>query len=96
MSLPNLGVRVDAVGTEQATAKIRKFGASVGALPRDFQAASRETQKLTLNMQKMSFAVFGHLISFLIPTIGIWPNSSQKTKLRSMITFYWTALIRGQ
>jgi len=59
MSLPNLGVRVDAIGTEAATAKIKKFGASVGALPRDFQAASRESRKLSVNMQKMSFAAFG-------------------------------------
>jgi len=56
---PSLGVRVDAIGTEQATAKINKFGASVGRLPKDFQAASRATQKLGINMQKMSFAVFG-------------------------------------
>jgi len=58
-ALPNLGVRVDAIGTEAATAKIKKFGASVGALPRDFQAASRESRKLSVNMQKMSFAAFG-------------------------------------
>jgi len=56
---PSLGVRVDAIGTEQATAKIRKFGTSVGSLPRDFQAASRSSAKFTVNMQKMSFAAFG-------------------------------------
>lgn len=58
-AFPSLGVRVDALGTEAANAKINKFGASIGKLPRDFQAASRESRKLTVNMQKMSFAAFG-------------------------------------
>ena len=58
-AFPSLGVRIDALGAEQATRKVQAFGKSVGRLPKDMSEAGRSSRQLTVNMQKMSFAMFG-------------------------------------
>lgn len=91
-AFPSLGVRIDALGAEQATRKVQAFGKSVGRLPRDMSEAGRSARKLEFNMQKMSFAMFGAslAITTTVTSLSRLDRAAQRVDKTSV------ALSRGQ
>ena len=91
-ALPDLGVRVDALGVEQAQAKIRAFGQTVGRLPRDLDQTSRAAKRVEVNFQKMSFAMFGASLAIT----GTVTSLSRLEKSALAVQRASVALERGQ
>lgn len=91
-AFPSLGVRIDALGAEQATRKVQAFGKSVGALPRDMSEAGRSARKLEFNMQKMSFAMFGASLAITTTVTSL----SRLDRAAQRVDKTQVALQRGQ
>lgn len=61
--IAKLGVRIEAVGADEAVANIEKFKSSIRSMPKILDDVDKSSQKVEVSLRKLSYSVFGLSLS---------------------------------
>ena len=61
--IAKLGVRIEAVGADEAVANVEKFKSSIRSMPKILDDVEKSSQKVDISLRKLSYSVFGLSLS---------------------------------